>query len=84
MIKGRCSEGRLTRFKFQLYHLLTLIKVLNLRLNFFHQLDRNNYNAYFMRFKLGRFMIAQLVKKSPAMQETPVRFLGWEDPLEKG
>ena len=28
--------------------------------------------------------IAQLVKNQPAMQETPVRFLGWEDPLEKG
>ena len=28
--------------------------------------------------------IAQLVKNSPAMQETPVQFLGWEDPLEKG
>ena len=27
---------------------------------------------------------AQLVKNPPAMQETPVRFLGWEDPLEKG
>ena len=27
---------------------------------------------------------AQLVKNLPAMQETPVRFLGWEDPLEKG
>ena len=27
---------------------------------------------------------AQLVKNQPAMQETPVRFLGWEDPLEKG
>ena len=26
---------------------------------------------------------AQLVKNPPAMQETPVRFLGWEDPLEK-
>ena len=26
--------------------------------------------------------IAQLVKNSPAMQETPVRFLGQEDPLE--
>ena len=25
----------------------------------------------------------QLVKNPPAMQETPVRFLGWEDPLEK-
>ena len=30
------------------------------------------------------FLIAQLVKNLPAMQEIPVRFLGWEDPLEKG
>jgi len=29
-------------------------------------------------------LVAQLVKKSPAMQETPVRFLGREDLLEKG
>ena len=29
-------------------------------------------------------MVAQLVKNQPAMQETLVRFLGWEDPLEKG
>ena len=29
-------------------------------------------------------MAAQLVKNPPAMQETLVRFLGWEDPLEKG
>ena len=28
--------------------------------------------------------MAQTVKNLPAMQETPVRFLGWEDPLEKG
>ena len=27
--------------------------------------------------------VAQLVKNPPAMQETPVPFLGWEDPLEK-
>ena len=27
---------------------------------------------------------ARLVKNPPAMQETPVRFLGREDPLEKG
>ena len=25
-----------------------------------------------------------VVKNPPAMQETPVRFLGWEDPMEKG
>ena len=29
-------------------------------------------------------LIAQLVKNLPAMQETPIQFLGWEDPLEKG
>ena len=29
-------------------------------------------------------LVAQLVKNFPAMQETPVRFLGQEDPLEKG
>ena len=30
------------------------------------------------------FLIAQLVKNPPAMQETPVRFLDREDLLEKG
>ena len=28
--------------------------------------------------------MAQLVKNPPPMQETWVRSLGWEDPLEKG
>ena len=28
--------------------------------------------------------MAQLVKNTPAMQETWVRSMGWEDPLEKG
>ena len=29
-------------------------------------------------------LVAQLVRNPPAMQETWVRCLGWEDPLEKG
>ena len=29
-------------------------------------------------------LVAQLVKNPPAVQETPVGFLGLEDPLEKG
>ena len=29
-------------------------------------------------------LVAQLVKNTPVMQETPVQFLGLEDPLEKG
>ena len=28
--------------------------------------------------------VAQLVKNPPAMRETLLLFLGWEDPLEKG
>ena len=28
--------------------------------------------------------MAQMVKNLPAVQETQVRSLGWEDPLEKG
>ena len=30
------------------------------------------------------FLAAQTVKNLPAMQETQVQSLGWEDPLEKG
>ena len=29
-------------------------------------------------------LVAQLVKNLPAVRETWVRYLGWEDPLEKG
>ena len=32
----------------------------------------------------GVSLVAQLVKNLPAMQETLVQFLGWEDPLEEG
>ena len=30
------------------------------------------------------FLVAQMVKNMPAMWETWVRSLGWEDPLEEG
>ena len=45
----------------------------------------NNFNW----IRIGNFIIwaslvSQLVKNPSAMQETPVRLLGWEDPLEKG
>ena len=38
---------------------------------------RQDYSVY------RASLIAQLVKNLPAVQETPVQFLGWEDPLEK-
>ena len=35
-------------------------------------------------YTLWASLVAQLVKNLPAMPETWVRSLGWEDPLEKG
>ena len=32
----------------------------------------------------GTNLVAQLVKDLPAVQQSPVRFLGREDPLQKG
>jgi len=36
------------------------------------------YSAY------RAFLVAQLIKNLPAMRETWVRSLDWQDPLEKG
>ena len=33
---------------------------------------------------LGTSLVAQTIKTLPAMQDTQVRSLGWENPLEKG
>ena len=45
-----------------------------------------SYNPWGAKEQAKRraFLVAQLVKNLPAMQETPVRFLGQEVPLEKG
>ena len=45
-------------------------------------------SLFFLRgqwsYRLEPTLEAQLVKNPPAVQETLVPFLGWEDPLEKG
>ena len=42
----------------------------------------NPLNLAMMAYQVP--VVAQKVKNLPAMQETWVRSLGWEDPLEKG
>ena len=42
------------------------------------------YNHIYIYIYAWASLVGQLVKNLPAMQETPVRFLGQEDPLEKG
>ena len=39
--------------------------------------------GYLLQYSFAS-LVAQLVKNPPAMRETWVRSLGWEDPLEKG
>ena len=43
-------------------------------------------NSFFWGTKVNNWasLVAQLVKNPPAMQETWVQPLGWEDPLKKG
>ena len=42
------------------------------------------YKAYSLLTEIRASLVAQLVKNPPAMWETWVQSLGWEDLLEKG
>ena len=52
-----------------------------------HHLYSRFLNLLFVYLSVTRgqwaSLVAQMVKNSPAMQETQVRFLGWEDALHK-
>ena len=41
-------------------------------------------NNFYMHIYMGASLVAQLIKNPPAMWETWVQSLGWEDLLEKG
>ena len=45
--------------------------------------DSKIYNCQYVRYRGRASLVAQMVKHLPTMQETRVRSLGWEDPLEK-
>ena len=44
---------------------------------------RDGWNFHLIIVLLWASLVAQLVENLPAMQETWIRFLGREDPLEK-
>ena len=49
--------------------------------------NKNNFNDTKINstiYSSRTSLVAQLVKKPPAMRETWVQSLGWEDPLQKG
>ena len=41
-------------------------------------------NLGLLNYVVGVSQVAQMIKNPPAMWETCVQFLHWEDPLEKG
>ena len=47
-----------------------------------HLIFSLSFSSKHLKISLG--MVAQMVKNLPAMLETQVQSLGWEDPLEKG
>ena len=49
----------------------------------FHLLAIENSAVISMGMKIWASLVVQLVKNPPTMQKTLVRFLVWEDPLEK-
>ena len=51
------------------FHILTMCLYMGVQISFWYPLFIS--------------LVAQRIKRLPAMQETWVRFLGWEDPLEK-
>ena len=57
---------------------LEIVETIHLLSHLFHLSHENKYKL------IWASLLAQLVKNLPAMRETWVRSLGWEDPLEKG
>ena len=51
------------------------------RVSTINSVDQHLFSSCYVS---GASLIALLLKNLPAVQETRVRFLGWEDPLEKG
>ena len=56
---------------------------LSICIYFFRFFSLTTWMGYPLQYSWAS-LVAQLAKNLPAIRETWVRFLGWEDPLEKG
>ena len=64
-----------------MYNIIQKIQVYNIMIHNFFLNDSQFLKVIFL---FWASLTAQLIKNLPATQETPVQFLGQEDPLEKG
>ena len=51
--------------------------------NFILWIEPKNFSVCYPLVTVGTSLVAQMVKNPPAMQETWVHFLGWEDPWRR-
>ena len=89
MVLGLCSLNRNTALREASLsttpHSQTWSPLPSLSKDHYNPLSPRVNNSFILHdFEVGASLVAQLVKNLPAMQETPVWFLGREDPLEKG
>ena len=72
-------------FIFVLFFLIPLESFLNEEISYFSP-SISQHSDWLAMMDLSKYisasLVAQMVKNPPAMQETWVRYLGWEDPLE--
>ena len=85
LVWGKCFSVHVSPSLFEWWYILILTTLNSLiTQSFSDNCFRLIFCLDFDFFFYLKYLVAQLVKNPPAMQETPVRFLGWEDPLEKG
>ena len=73
-----CTAARQASLSFTICW--SLLKLLSIEL----VMSSNWFDLLAVQRTLNSFLLAQLVKNLPAMRETWVQSLVWEDPLEKG
>ena len=81
------THTRISPFSITLYHWQWGVNTLlcaNSVSNLFFSYPLSHYTGLYLHWGWGGSLVAQLVNNPPAMQKTPVWFLGWEDLLEKG
>ena len=63
---------------------MTLVILFTCLLSMYFSIPSRDLSVVFISVYLSASLVAQMVPNLPAMWETWVRSLGWEDPLEEG
>ena len=63
---------------------MTLVILFTCLLSMYFSIPSRDLSVVFTSVYLSASLVAQMVQNLPAMRETWVRSLGWEDPLEEG